>query len=232
MQKLSRCKIALSYSALVSIKISATAATHKIEVHFYRESTVASIATIMPQAYVNVWVYGIGSRGKKKHTALEIQTAEFRICIEAALRRFFSCNICDNGEWYLNKAMKQHFESEHADQRCFETHNHERFVREAFKTKQAMSWNAFQQMENTLCSGVVFESSHRLGTIEITKERFSTLVSKWEVGLNNRAYDPIANNCNHQVEKWCQDLGVKAPPSSVNLLAKLAYALYGPMHSD
>lgn len=178
---------------------------------------------------VSVQVFQLGPKKNRQHSALQFKPLNRQpVSVEAVHTRRFQCALCNDNEWHLQPDMKNHFESNHADQQCLEHQDAERFLRGTFRTKNVFGLHQFLD-DDTICSGATINYVKKLGELPATFDTVS-LWNQWEANLKTQQYDPIANNCNHQVEKWCKDLGMKQPPLSVNFLASLANQLFGSMY--
>lgn len=184
----------------------------------------------MTQQYaVGVQTYTLGPRGLSLHSAIEFRMPGFSVCYEAMVQRKFQCALCDDAEWRRSGDMQLHFQSHHAGHLC--TTGSGRFVKGVFRTEKQFVLNHFHG-QNTCCSRAKLRNTQNLGIISISNEGLRCMLDNWVKHLNGQKYDESANNCNHQVEKWCKDLrhlGIRPPSRFTNLPARLAFAWFGPV---
>lgn len=175
---------------------------------------------------VNVQVYRLGSKNARQHSALQFDPQDGRPpwSVEAIHERKFQCAMC-NDVWYSHHDMKDHFITRHSDMCCIEPHNPNWFVHKTFNTKTVFRLAYFNH-DKSICEGASLQYVQRVGEVQAS-EALEHLMEQWLVDLETQQYDLISNNCNHQVEKWCRQLGIKRPRRSVNFLATVANHLFG-----
>lgn len=174
---------------------------------------------------VSVQVYSLNN-SLKQHTALEflLEHARERYCVEAIYLRQFQCCLCNDSTWFTHENMKTHLEIGH------DMHvTGERFDDGCFRSKKVYTVMRFLD-HHTHCEGAKLQSVSRLGKIKLSETGYYDLCAQWGRDLEKSKYDPVTNNCNHQVRRWCKCIGVKSPPTSTNLAANVIGFLCGSLY--